>query len=77
MSTNKTHTSDDAFIEAHVKFSKNVLGFWQASFTCADGFQYTIADFDPASTKTAKSRLKSDLIARVIAQRKHPIQRNF
>lgn len=72
MSTNKTHMSDDAFIEARVQFSKNIMGFWQASFTCADGFQYTIAD--PSSAKNTKSQLKSRLIERVLAQREHPIQ---
>ena len=72
MSTNKIQLSNDAFIEAHVQFSKNIMGFWQASFTCADGFQYTVAD--PSSAKNTKSQLKSRLIERVLAQREHPIQ---
>lgn len=65
--------TDEEYIAAHIRYGKSMAGWHEAKFTCADGYQYTVADAG-ATGRAAKSVLKDRLISRVMGQNKHPIQ---
>lgn len=67
----KNKLTDLEYIMSHIKFDKNIMGWWEASFTFADGYQMTIAD--GGASKSIKAELKGRLIDRVL-RAKHPIQ---
>ena len=62
--------SDREYIEKNLKFSKNVMGMWQATFVCADGYCCSVAGSKNAKEKNA---LVEPLIRGVISSG-HPVQ---
>ena len=60
------------YIIENLKFSKNTMGWWEVSFTCADGFRYTVADSDTG--RAVKTKLRDEIVDRVLGQFEHPIQ---
>ena len=60
------------YIVENLKFSKNAMGWWEVSFTCADGFRYTVADSDTG--RAVKTKLRDEIVNRVLDQFEHPIQ---
>lgn len=61
------------YIVENLKFSKNSMGWWEVSFTCADGFCYTIANSETG--RAVKTKLRDELVNRVLDQFEHPIQK--
>ena len=61
----------EQFIAKNLKFSRNVMGWWQASFTCADGYQISVSD--SGTGRAVKGALKDKLIQAVLS-RSHPVQ---
>ena len=61
------------YIVENLKFSKNIMGWWEVSFTCADGFCYSIAD--GGTGRETKTKLRDEIVDRVLDQFEHPIQR--
>ena len=61
------------YIVENLKFSKNSMGWWEVSFTCADGFCYTVADSDTG--RAVKIKLRDEIVNRVLGQFEHPIQK--
>ena len=61
------------YIIENLKFSKNTMGWWEVSFTCADGFCYTVADSDTG--RAVKIKLRDEIVNRVLGQFEHPIQK--
>lgn len=61
------------YIVENLKFSKNSMGWWEVSFTCADGFCYTIAD--SGTGRAVKTKLRDEIVNRVLDQFEHPIQK--
>ena len=61
------------YIVENLKFSKNSMGWWEVSFTCADGFCYTIANSDTG--RAVKTKLRDQIVDRVLGQFEHPIQK--
>lgn len=61
------------YIVENLKFSKNSMGWWEVSFTCADGFCYTIANSETG--RAVKTKLRDEIVNRVLDQFEHPIQR--
>ena len=61
------------YIVEKLKISKNTMGWWEVSFTCADGFCYTVADSDTG--RAVKIKLRDEIVDRVLGQFEHPIQR--
>ena len=57
----------------NLKFSKNSMGWWEVSFTCADGFRYTMAD--GGTGRAVKTKLRDEIVDRVLDQFEHPIQK--
>lgn len=68
----ETKLTNEEFIEKHAVVRKNLIGHWEASFTCADG--YSISCSNNAVGRSVKRELKERLIQTVLAQTKHPIQ---
>ena len=60
------------YIVENLKFRKNTMGWWEVSFTCADGFCYTIAD--SGTGRAVKTKLRDEIVDRVLDQFEHPIQ---
>lgn len=67
-----TNLTNEEFVEKNMVMRKNVFDRWEASFTCADGYQISCSGTDTG--RTAKKELKERLIQRVLMQFKHPIQ---
>ena len=61
------------YIIENLKFRKNTMGWWEVSFTCADGFCYTIAD--SGTGRAVKTKLRDEIVDRVLDQFEHPIQK--
>lgn len=61
------------YIIKNMVFRKNGMGWWEASFTCADGYKYSICD--NATGRVVKPRLRDQLLKRVMGQTDHPIQK--
>lgn len=61
------------YIIENLKFSKNTMGWWEVSFTCADGFCYTIANSETG--RAVKIKLRDQIVNRVLDQFEHPIQK--
>lgn len=61
------------YIVENLKFSKNSMGWWEVSFTCADGFCYTIANSETG--RAVKTKLRDEIVNRVLDQFEHPIQK--
>lgn len=61
------------YIVENLKFSKNTMGWWEVSFTCADGFCYTIANSETG--RAVKIKLRDQIVNRVLDQFEHPIQK--
>lgn len=61
------------YIVKNMVFRKNTMGWWEASFTCADGYRYSICD--NATGRAVKPRLRDHLLKRVMGQKDHPIQK--
>lgn len=61
------------YIVKNMVFKKNTMGWWEASFTCADGYRYSVCD--SATGRTVKPRLRDHLAKTVMAQADHPIQK--
>lgn len=61
------------YIVENLKFSKNTMGWWEVSFTCADGFRFTIAD--SGTGRAVKTKLRDEIVDRVLDQFEHPIQK--
>lgn len=64
--------TNEEFVEKHIDMHKNVFGYWEASFTCADG--YRISCSYKATGRTVKKELKELLMQSVLTQIEHPIQ---
>ena len=64
---------DKKYIVENLKFRKNTMGWWEVSFTCADGFCYTVADSDTG--RAVKTKLRDEIVNRVLGQFEHPIQK--
>ena len=60
-------------IVANLNFSKTTMGWWEVSFTCADGLCYTVADSDSGRAVTIK--LPDEIVDRVLGHFEHPIQK--
>ena len=61
------------YIVENLKFSKNTMGWWEVSFTCADGFCYSISD--SGTGRATKTKLRDQIVKQVLDQFEHPIQR--
>ena len=61
------------YIIENLKFSKNAMGWWEVSFPCADGFCYTMAD--GGTGRAIKTKLRDEIVDRVLGQFEHPIQK--
>lgn len=61
------------YIVENLKFSKNSMGWWEVSFTCADGFCYTVANSETG--RAVKTKLRDQIVNRVLDQFEHPIQK--
>ena len=61
------------YIVENLKFRKNTMGWWEVSFTCADGFCYTIANSETG--RAVKIKLRDQIVNRVLDQFEHPIQK--
>ena len=61
------------YIIENLKFRKNTMGWWEVSFTCADGFCYSMAD--SGTGRSIKTKLRDEIVNRVLDQFEHPIQR--
>ena len=61
------------YIIENLKFRKNTMGWWEVSFTCADGFCYSISD--SGTGRSIKTKLRDEIVNRVLDQFEHPIQR--
>ena len=65
--------TNEQFIAAHAKYHKDCGEVWSISFTCADGYCFSIKDYSLSGRNTRKILL-SRLTDTVIAQHEHPIQ---
>lgn len=75
MSIQKTQKlSNQEYVNANVKFSRNGMGWWQASFVCADGYQYSVCD--SGTGRAVKNNLKNYIVQKVLTQKDHPIQKS-
>ena len=61
------------YIIENLKFRKNTMGWWEVSFTCADGFSYSISD--SGTGRSIKTKLRDEIVDKVLGQFEHPIQR--
>ena len=61
------------YIIENLKFRKNTMGWWEVSFTCADGFSYSISD--SGTGRSIKTKLRDEIVNKVLGQFEHPIQR--
>ena len=61
------------YILENLKFSKNTMGWWEVSFTCADGFCYSIANSETG--RAVKTKLRDEIVNSVLDQFEHPIQK--
>ena len=61
------------YIVENLKFCKNTMGWWEVSFTCADGFRYSISD--SGTGRATKTKLRDQIVKEVLDQFEHPIQR--
>lgn len=68
----KVKLTNEQFVRAHVVFRRNVMGWWQASFTCADGYQYSVSD--SGTGRSVKTMLTNRLVSAVLSQAAHPVQ---
>jgi hypothetical protein len=64
--------TDKDYIAENITFGRNVMGWWEATFVCADGYQYHTCD--KGNSRSIKDVLKSRLIETVMKQNKHPIR---
>jgi hypothetical protein len=73
---NKTATNkqtDAAYIEANLQFRRNGMGWWEASFCCGDGYSYSVSE--GGTGRSVKTNLRNRLLALVLDQDEHPIQK--
>ena len=61
------------YIVENLKFCKNTMGWWEVSFTCADGFRYSISD--SGTGRATKTKLRDQIVKQVLDQFEHPIQK--
>ena len=61
------------YIVENLKFCKNTMCWWEVSFTCADGFCYSISD--SGTGRATKTKLRDQIVKQVLDQFEHPIQR--
>ena len=61
------------YIVENLKFCKNTMGWWEVSFTCADGFCYSISD--SGTGRAVKTKLRDQIVNEVLDQFEHPIQK--
>ena len=61
------------YIVENLKFCKNTMGWWEVSFTCADGFRYSISD--SGTGRATKTKLRDQIVKEVLDQFEHPIQK--
>ena len=61
------------YIIENLKFRKNTMGWWEVSFTCADGFCYSISD--SGTGRATKTKLRDQIVNQVLDQFEHPIQK--
>lgn len=61
------------YIVENLKFCKNTMGWWEVSFTCADGFCYSISD--SGTGRAVKTKLRDQIVKEVLDQFEHPIQK--
>lgn len=75
MAIQKTQKLSNAdYVSANIKFSRNSMGWWQASFVCADGYQYSVCD--SGTGRAVKANLKAYIAKKVLMQKDHPIQKS-
>ena len=65
--------TDTEYIVSNLRFGKNIMGWWEVKFTCADGFCYGISD--SCGGRAVKNKLKERILDRVLNQTEHPIQK--
>lgn len=65
--------TNEQFIAAHARYNKDGEDIWSISFTCADGYCFSIKDYSLSGRNTRKILL-SRLTDTLINQHEHPIQ---
>ena len=68
-----TREENKKYIVENLKFRKNTMGWWEVSFTCADGFCYSMANSETG--RAVKTKLRDEIVNRVLDQFEHPIQK--